>query len=832
MNWKSPLACARKDAASAGAFCFLKENIDVANLHDAASMMSTRGRADPSRSWAMGVWGKMALALPFALPIALPVGLAVTATSALAQPTVPDMTEAALMTGGLGKASETQNLGSGYAGGLVPGAGAQLLSRPMTNASAQAPLADAKAAVKLELPPLSTTQFQKFVQDSTGKALGLYGYNLFDSGRFPAVTDVPAPANYVLGVGDEVDLKLWGAIELTMRLPVDRNGQITVPKVGPVSVAGVQADQLERHLRAQIGRVFNNFELSATLGRLRTVQVFVVGQARKPGAYMVSSLSTLISALFDSGGPAATGSLRKIALVRQGKTVSTLDLYGFIHSGDTAGDSRLLAGDVIVIPPAGPRVALHGALDNPAIYELASEQESLSDVLRYSGGLQSLTATHKALVERVSNLQEKAPRSVDERSLNAQGLQTTVRDGDLVTLLPVSPEFANAVTLRGNVATPLRHAFKLGMRVSDLIPQPSALIQRDFYTRKNSLVQYQASGKEVSAGQLAGDLQKTLTEINWDYASIERLDSGAVKTRLIPFNLGLAVKSRDPAHDLQLQPGDVVTVFGVDDIPVALEKRSQFVRIGGEVKVPGIYELHPGETLPQLLARAGGLTRDAYLYGSVLVRESTRAQQQENLNTSVRRLEAQIMSQSMNQQQNVTDKDFLPQMQAQLASQRVALDRMRGLKASGRIALEMDPERPELPPIALQDGDSISVPSRPSFVGVFGAVLAENSFIHRAGATVGEYIERAGPIREADLDAAMLVRSDGTVQANRAQRSWVGLGHRSFMNTVVQPGDSIFVPEVLDRRSVYTQFIQGAKDWTQLFYQFGLGAAAVKTLRN
>ncbi len=238
--------------------------------------------------------------------------------AAQAQPAAPDMTEAALMTGGLGKASETQNLGSGYSAGLTTGAGAQLLSKPLATAAGQALLdnKDQKAAVKLELPPLATTQFQQFVQESTGKAIGLYGYNLFDSGRFPAVTDVPPPANYVLGVGDEVDLKVWGVIDMALRLPVDRNGQITVPKVGPVTVAGVQADQLEKHLRTKIGRVFNNFELSATLGRLRTVQVFVVGQARKPGAYMVSSLSTLISAVFDSGGPAATGSMRKIQLVR------------------------------------------------------------------------------------------------------------------------------------------------------------------------------------------------------------------------------------------------------------------------------------------------------------------------------------------------------------------------------------------------------------------------------------------------------------------------------------------------------------------------------------
>jgi hypothetical protein len=331
---------------------------------------------------------------------------------------------------------------------------------------------------------------------------------------------------------------------------------------------------------------------------------------------------------------------------------------------------------------------------------------------------------------------------------------------------------------------------------------------------------------------VVNDVKTQLTEINWDYASIERLDPKAVKTILIPFNLGKAIKDKDPAHNIELMPGDVVTIFGVDDIPVPLEKRTQFVRLGGEVKVPGIYQLSPGETLPQLLQRAGGLSRDAYLYGTVFSRESTRVQQQDNLNQAVRRMEAQITAEAATSLQNVYDPEKAGNVQAQLAGQRMMLERLRGLKASGRIALEMDVNRPELPPLALQDGDSITVPSKPSFVAVFGAVQAENSFIHRDTATVGDYIDKAGPTREADLQAAMLIRSDGTVLANRAQRSWIGLGNTGFMGTRLQPGDSIFIPEVLDRRTAYTQFIQGAKDWTAILYQFGIGAAAFKTLRN
>jgi protein involved in polysaccharide export with SLBB domain len=746
------------------------------------------------------------------------------------------------MSGGLGKASEASAMGAGAgAAGLSGGLGGAGIQGLGGRAALQGQQGQVGAGAQNQnvnanlgaVPPLGQTQFQRFVQDATGKALPLYGYNLFDRSRFPSLTDVPVPANYVVGPGDEIDLKIWGAVDVAMRLPVDRNGQITVPKVGPITVAGTPSSELDAHLKKQVSRVFANFELSASIGRLRSMQIFVVGQARNPGAYTVSSLSTLISALFESGGPAANGSMRAVQLVRGGKTVTTLDLYKFIHAGETAADARLLPGDVIVVPPAGARVAVSGATDTPAIFELAGAEETIGQLLSYSAGSQTLTTPHKALVERVNNQQAKAPREVQERTLDAAGLKTTLRDGDVLSLFKISPQFANAVTLRGNVERPLRHAFNPGMRVADLVPEPDALILPDYYSRKNSSVQYENARNDQLAGEkVINDIKTQLTEINWDYASIERLDPKQVKTTLIPFNLGKAIKDKDPVNNLELQPGDVVTIFGVDDIPVPLEKRTQFVRLGGEVKVPGIYQITPGETLPQLVQRAGGLSRDAYLYGTVFTRESSRQQQQENLNQAIRKIEAQIQSQAATTVQNVYDKDNLANAQAQAAAQRQMIERLRALKASGRIALEMDADRPELPAIALQDGDSITVPTKPSFVAVFGAVMAENSFIYRASDSVGDYIQKAGPTREADLEAAMLIRSDGTVLANRAQRSWLGFGHYGFMGTRLQPGDSIFVPEVLDRRSAYTQFIQGAKDWTQILYQFGIGAAAYKTLKN
>jgi protein involved in polysaccharide export with SLBB domain len=734
----------------------------------------------------------------------------------------------------------TANVSAGATTGLVstvPGAAtltssaAGLPGLPGLPDATPAPAGADKASVNTggtALTPLGTNQFASFVKETTGRNLPLYGYNLFATSSFTSLTNVPVPANYVLGPGDDISLKIWGAIDQSLNLAIDRNGQITIPKVGPVTVVGTRADQLEPLLKAHISRTFANYELSATVGRLRSIQIFVVGQARKPGVYTVSSLSTLISALFESGGPSATGSMRQIELVRAGKTISTIDLYKFIHSGTTSSDARLLPGDVIVIPPAGARVALLGALDNPAIYELLGKEESLAKLLAYSGGQQILTTSHKVRVEHINPAHHKAPRSIEDRNLTPAGLASTVTDGDVVTLFSISPEFANAVTLRGHVAAPLRYAFRPGMKVADLIPEVGALIQPDYYTRKNIMVQFE-SGKAVSAEHVVNDIKNLLEEINWDYAAIERLDAQAVRTTLIPFNLGKAIKDKDPANNLTLQVGDVVTIFGVKDLPVPVEKRTQFVRIGGEVMVPGVYQIQADDTLPDIIKRAGGFSRNAFPYGTVFTRESTRAQQQDNLNKSVRQMEASISAQASSAMQNAVDADKTTTLQAQIAGQRLMLGRLQSLKASGRIALELDPDSPVPPPISIEDGDHITVPHRPSFVGVFGEVFAETSFIHKPGYTVSDYLDKAGLTKDADTDSVMLIRADGSIESNA---SGFALWRSSVMSKKLYPGDTIFVPGVIDRRTAYTQFIQGVKDWTTILYQFGLGAAALKTIRN
>ena len=522
--------------------------------------------------------------------------------------------------------------------------------------------------------------------------------------------------------------------------------------------------------------------------------------------------------------------MRGIQLRRDSKLIGTVDLYRFIGSGDKSADAKLLPGDVIVIPPAGPRVAVLGAVDNPAIFELKGPQETIGELLAYAGGISALTNPQKVMLEHIDPSARRTQRSVEERALDAAGLKSVVQDGDILTLFKISPQFANAVTLRGNVASPLRYPFREGMKISDLIPERQALIRSDYFESKNMMVQYERSTR-ISGERAVADVRNLLEEVNWDYAVIERLDTKAIKSQLIPFNLGRAVIDRAPGDDLTLLPGDVVTIFNVNDVPVPIERRTQFVRLGGEIKIPGMYQIQPGETLPQLVSRAGGFTMNSFVYGTEFVRESTRKQQQANLEIAARQYEALLAESNTTTLQNLSE-ERLASLPALQASQRGFLERLKTLKASGRIALDLDPIKAILPDIGLEDGDSITVPYPPSFVGVFGAVFSERALIFREGATAADYIKRVGTTRSADVEGLMIVRADGTIENNSERNNSIFSFGSGMLSRPIYVGDSIFVPDKLDRETAYTKFIRGAKDWTSIFYQFGLGAVGFKTLRQ
>lgn len=691
---------------------------------------------------------------------------------------------------------------------------------------------------RVELAPIQPSEFQKFVATATGRQLPLFGASFFvDAANTVSTADnAPVSSDYTVGPGDEVVIRAWGAIDVDYRTTVDRNGQVNLPKVGSFTVAGVRASELEKHLRAQIGRLYTNFNLNVSLGQLRGVKIFVVGPARVPGVYTVSSQSTLLSAVVAAGGPGPSGSMRKVLLRRNGAVLSELDIYEFLVQGDKSKDVQLIAGDVVVFQPAGARVALNGALDTPAIYELKSAQEPVQEVLRYAGGTRVLTNPNKALLERIDPARSLAARYVEEFKLDEAGLQKPLRDGDVLTLLAVSPQFANAVTLKGHVAQPLRYAFTPGMRVRDLIPAKEALISPDFYRRKNLLVQNlegAGSGEDREAVARARKAPAALfDELNWDYAVIERLNTD-LSTMVIPFDLGKVVLMGDEANNIELMAGDVVTIYSQKDIRVPMARQTRLVAIEGEVGAAGVYRLLPGETLPQLVARAGGFTSQAYVYGLEFSREETRQRQRENLAAAIVRLEAQAATQAAREAANRRDDNPAANVSASAAATQAQMARLSRVQPSGRIALELRPADTtvdSLPDLPLEHADRIVVPPRPGFITVAGAVVNSNALLWKPGRTVGDYLEQAGLDEAAEPGNMFVLRADGTVVHAGDRRGFLGLG--GLESQPIYPGDAIVVPTQLDFETWGRALVRNLKDFGQIFYQFGLGAAAINTLRN
>ena len=670
-------------------------------------------------------------------------------------------------------------------------------------------------------PAAERNEFQEFIQASTGQRLPIFGQQLFDAApsTFAPVENIPVPADYVIGPGDELLVRAWGQIDVDYRAVVDRNGTINIPRVGSINVAGIKYADLTAYVRTAVARNFRNFDLLVTLGQLRAVQIFVVGYARRPGSYTVSSLSTLMNAVFAAGGPSTAGSMRKVQLKRGNKTVTELDFYDLLLTGDKSKDAGLLPGDVIFFPPIGPLAAVSGSVNQPAIFELKG-QTTLGTLVGYAGGLSTTARTTQATIERID---ERRVRIVQQVDLDFNAAQKAVQDGDLVSVLAILPKFENAVTLRGNVATPLRHPYRAGMRIRDLIPDKEALITPDYYRRQNLAVRTEVAAQ----GQLSVNVRRLADEINWDYAVIERQRQTDLSSELIPFNLGKVVLENDPGANLELRPGDIVTVFSKTDIAAPAARRPVIVSLEGEFNFAGVYQAKPKETLRQLVMRVGGLTERAYVFGAQFMRESTRREQEEHLRVALDRLEQDLQRAAVTRAQSALTAEDTAAVKQEVEAQRALVARLRTLRPTGRMVLELpdSAQMDSIPDVELEDGDRLVIPQVPSQVSVFGTVFNESSFLYTPDKRVNDYLTLAGgPRKEADKGSVYLLRADGSVVSRRQS----GFFSTSFSSARVMPGDAIVVPENFER----TTWMKDLKDWAQIFFQFGLGVAALEVLRD
>jgi protein involved in polysaccharide export with SLBB domain len=757
-------------------------------------------------------------------------------------------------------------------------------------------------AQQAPLRPELLTEFQKFVASTTGQILPIFGADLFRRvpSTFAPLDMTPVPADFVIGPGDELRIRVWGQVNFQSNLRVDRSGEVYLPQVGPVHVAGMPFSALDAHLRGAIGRVYRNFDLTADIGQIRAIQVYVAGEARRPGVYTVSSLSTLVDALFASGGPSIQGSIRHIELRRGSEIVTDFDLYNLLVHGDKSKDVKLLSGDVIFIPPVGPEVAVTGSVRNLGIYELRAG-ESLADLLADAGGVSTVAAEARISIERIEDHRD---RHAMEVAYDASGLATPLADGDLVHVFSIVPMYQKTVILRGNTANPGRFAWHPGMHISDLIPDKDSLVTRNYWWKRAQLglpapefeptpgfanqrqpaentaitlkapapeemsmsdqsasqqdqfgLQQNQSGSQqnqnLSAQQRAGssslaaqqtslsaripasaqrtEIRQIAPEIDWDYAVIERLDADTLKTTLIPFDLGKLVLQHDASQDLELQAGDVVSIFSQADIRVPIAHQTKLVTLSGEFTHAGVYTVQPGETFRHLVERAGGFTPNAYLYGSEYTRESTRVMQQARIDEYVQSLSMEIQRNNMAIAASaVSSAQDLASGTASQSNERDLLASLRQIRATGRIVLTMTPDSSgtnSLPEITMEDGDRFVVPSVPATVNVVGAVYDQNSFLYTRERRAGAYLQLAGgPNRDADWKREFLIRADGEVVSHDMGK---GLWNNKFDSLHMYPGDTIVVPE----KNFKPSSMRAVLEWSQLISNFAMSAAVIGILQ-
>lgn len=737
-------------------------------------------------------------------------------------------------------------------------------------------------------------------QREAGQGLKLFGYELF-AGKpdgFTPVSNVPIPQDYIMGPGDSVEIQLFGKENQKYSLDVDRDGAINFPGIAPISVIGFKFDDMKQLLTKKISEQIIGVESSITLGRLRSIQVFVLGEAYQPGSYTVNSLATMSNALSASGGIAPIGSLRNIQLKRQGQVLATLDLYQLLLSGDTSQDLRLQPGDVIFIPPVKQRVGIKGAVRRPAMYELLPTENRVQDLLKMAGGLEEQAYPRAA---RLSRLNADDLKTVQELDLSrAENRNRVLMAGDLLELPAASEQLDNVVELRGHVTRPGNFQWRKGLKISQLFPNMKAdlltdtdlnyaLVVRTLDLRQRVKVLQLSLAKALTnpgsadnlrleegdkvlvfsrsdaeqRSQLLAPLLGLLRDQSNLNESLQVVDvAGAVKfpgsypltegarvQQLIMAGGGLqesayllqAELSRlmlnhrnqvDIAHlDLRLQnamagdPGENLPLEARDRLTINLIpdwRETATVEILGQVRFPGQYSIRQGETLADVLKRAGGLTELAYSKAAIFTREDLKAEEAKRMAEMKSRLQADLAASKL-ADTNAASKDQAQQQLESLHEMQSLLNQLDNTEATGRLVIDLDGilAGDASANLVLKAGDTLRVPQFREEVTIIGEVQHPTSHRFQAGYQFEDYLKRSGGLTtKADKDKIYVVKANGSVElANDS--SWF----RSD-NTRMEPGDTLVVP--LDAERVKPLVM-----WTnvsQILFQLGTAAASLKVI--
>ncbi|MCC5855528.1 MAG: SLBB domain-containing protein [Idiomarina sp.] len=740
-----------------------------------------------------------------------------------------------------------------------------------------------------------------------------FGYNLFagEPSTFAQMNNVPVPGNYRIGAGDSILVQLYGQESISHSLTVDREGRISIPRLGPLTVAGLTYDEMKDLIAHQVRTRMIGMNVAVSMGELRSMQIFVLGEAHQPGAYTVSSLTTISQALFASGGLTDIASLRNVQLRRAGETIVTFDLYDLLLRGDASNDRILQPGDAVFIPSRGDMVKISGEVVRPAIYELKGG-ERLDEVIALAGGLLPSGFPAALQVHRAKDGQRRL-QTVDATA--AAGRSLVMQGGDEVRVPRISEVIDNSIAIRGAVTRSGYYEYRTGLRISsfvrsvtqDLLPDADlsygVILRENPTTRRLSVVQFDVASAirgdrthdhtlqerdqilffsrfqyekeraragfgsnaervlEINPEMLADNSREKLLEsviarlesqgstdanartvrITGEVrypgtyplatnasvaglvaaagglresaylarAEITRtvIDEGMAETDYIPFNLYDVIMGN---ANVDIIARDRLNIFRIpewqDTVDVTLE---------GEVRFPGTYAVRRGETILDVVERAGGLTSYAFTKGAVFTREEIKEQEAERLEALVRTLRQDIAAISLTDSSRVANYEQL----------NLLLNDLLGAEPVGRMVVDLASilEGNRGRDIELRDGDRLIVPSMRSTISIIGEVNVPTTYRYDDSLSIRDYIERSGGTKQrADTKRMFVVRANGEVESYSQRRGWFSSASR----VELRPGDTIVVP--LD--TTYRDTTQVWATSTQIIYQLAVAAAAISRI--
>jgi protein involved in polysaccharide export with SLBB domain len=667
--------------------------------------------------------------------------------------------------------------------------------------------------------------------------------------------DLPIGPDYVLGTGDGLTINLWGGISQNFARVIDREGKIALPEAGSLVVAGLTLQQARSTIESALKQQYHNAQVDVTIARLRTVRVYVVGDVQRPGAYDVSSLSTPLNAIYQAGGPTSVGSLRVVRHYRGQQLIREVDLYSFLLNGVRMDDERLQAGDTLLIPPAGPQVAIFGMVKRPAIYELKGSS-TLKDVLDDAGGATVAAALDHITIDRIDPNKQRETVTLESRpsdtaqSILAQIATFDVKDGDRIHVAAILPYSERAIYVEGHVVRPGKFPFRDGMQLSDvlrsykdLLPEPAAkgdlvrLVAPDFHPET---IQFDVADAlignanlplqpfdtirilgryEVDAPQVAirGEVLRPGTyALTFDMTPMKLVNmAGGFKRDALLSSADLAsytiqdgkkvISQRAAIHirsdefdTVPLKPGDILTIHqlsGWNDIGAS-------VVLEGEVTYPGSYGLQEGERLSSVLRRAGGLRDTAYPAGAILIRNQVKDLEEKTRVELIHQIETSSASARL--APNLSGQDSSALLQAASQQQADVLQRLKNQPASGRLVIHISADINSWAntpaDIEMHTGDVLTVPKRPGFVLVSGQVYNASALTYVPGKEASWYLRRAGGTNDvANRKEIFVVRANGSVIGRRSGE-WYGA---NVLSTRLDPGDVIVVPQKIIGGSLF-----------------------------